>query len=516
MNSRKLVVFILTVILVQQAYCKTTEEWKHMSIYQIITDRFARTDGSTKDCEGYIKTMKYCGGTWVGIKNKIDYIANMGFDAIWISPVWKNLPNSYHGYSIIDLEKLNEHFGTDQDFKDMINAAHAKKINVMIDVVPNHMGSVMFDYQKLNPFNKAEYFHDYCYINDGDYAHNQWRITNCRLLNLPDLKQEHPFVRKTMLSHVENFVRDFSVDGLRLDAVPHIPHWFLKEYYDAAKKGTVTAGSKQEPQDIFIIGECFDPRYDFVNSFQSDIPGLFNFPMFFNIIDVYKRGKSTKIISAQWKAQFAAFKDVDALGLFIDNHDNQRFLFQIPDNEKEWRLKNALAFIFYVRGIPTIYYGTEQGFDTDGDPYCRQPLWPTKYNENTVYFKYIALLNQNRKQQKIVGTAFNELVAEDTVYAFTRGSAFVVTRNSASAVNQKVIFKDSKGAAIYKPGDVLVNIEKATDTLTVGTDGSVTLKLTNGFPIIYNLKSKQVEKPALEHRESQLKEEENSKFSLGL
>jgi alpha-amylase len=214
-----------------------------MSIYQIITDRFARTDGSTDECKGYIQTMKYCGGTWVGIKNKIEYISNMGFDAIWISPVWKNLPNAYHGYSIVDLEKLNEHFGTDQDFKDMINAAHAKKINVMVDVVPNHMGSVMFDYEKLNPFNKAEYFHDYCYIQDNDYQHNQWRITNCRLLNLPDLKQEHPFVRKTMLAQVENFVRDFSVDGLRLDAVPHMPHWFLQEYYEAAKKGTVPAKS---------------------------------------------------------------------------------------------------------------------------------------------------------------------------------------------------------------------------------------------------------------------------------
>jgi alpha-amylase len=138
---------LITLCLVQRIQSKTTEEWKQMSIYQIITDRFARTDGSTTDCEGYIQTMKYCGGTWVGIKNNIDYIANMGFDAIWISPVWKNLPNAYHGYSIQDLDKLNEFFGTNQEFLDMIAAAHAKKINVMVDVVPNHMGSVMFDYE---------------------------------------------------------------------------------------------------------------------------------------------------------------------------------------------------------------------------------------------------------------------------------------------------------------------------------------------------------------------------------
>jgi alpha-amylase len=150
----------------------------------------------------------------------------------------------------------------------MINVARTKNISVMVDVVPNHMGSVMFDYEQLSPFNKAEYFHDYCQIQDHDYQHNQWRITNCRLLDLPDLKHEHPFVRDTMLKQVEDFVRKFQVDGLRLDATPHIPHWFLKEYYTAAKKGTVPAGSTAEPQDIFIVGEAFDPRFDFVNSYQ--------------------------------------------------------------------------------------------------------------------------------------------------------------------------------------------------------------------------------------------------------
>ena len=323
-TSKVILIALLTILaLVQSTTPKTTAEWKKMSIYQIITDRFAKDkmDDYTP-CEGYIKTSKYCNGTWLGIQNHLDYIANMGFDAIWISPVWKNLPNSYHGYSIIDLIKLNEHFGTPETFKAMIEAAHLKNINVMIDVVPNHMGSVMFDYEKLSPFNKAEYFHDYCLIQNSDYQHNQWRITHCRLLDLPDLKHEHPFVRSTMLKQVEDFVREYGVDGLRLDAVPHIPHWFLKEYYEAAKKGTVKAGSNQDPKDIFIIGEAFDPRFDFVNSYQADIPGLFNFPMFFKLIDVYKHGKDPRAISDLWKDMFKYLKDVDALGLFLDNHDN--------------------------------------------------------------------------------------------------------------------------------------------------------------------------------------------------
>lgn len=296
------IVLLTSISLVQRIQSKTTDEWKQMSIYQIITDRFERTNGDPSQCANYETEMKYCGGTWTGIKNKLDYIRGMGFDAIWISPVWENLPNSYHGYSITNLNKLNPHFGTDDEFREMIDEAHKgdNPIYVMVDVVPNHMGSVMFDYEKLTPFNKAEYFHDYCLIQNPDYQHNQWRITNCRLLDLPDLKHEHPFVRENMLNQVTDFVRKFSVDGLRLDAVPHIPHWFLKEYYAAAKQGTVPAGSTKDPEDIFIVGECFDPRFDFVNSFQSDIPGLFNFPMFFLIIDVFKNGKDPKVISDMW------------------------------------------------------------------------------------------------------------------------------------------------------------------------------------------------------------------------
>jgi alpha-amylase len=98
---------------------------------------------------------------------------------------------------------------------------------------------------------------------------------------------------------------------------------------------------------------------------------------------------------------FANSKDVDALSLFIDNHDNQRFLFEVP-KEEYWRLNNALAFIFHVRGIPTLYYGTEQSFTSSGDggdPWCRAPLWTSKFDQEAEFYKYVAALNKNRTDQ---------------------------------------------------------------------------------------------------------------------
>jgi alpha-amylase len=85
-------------------------EWKTRTVYQILTDRFGRSDGSTSKCNNL---GNYCGGTFKGIQKNLDYIKGMGFDAIWISPVVDNSPGGYHGYWAANWEKINSHFGTE-------------------------------------------------------------------------------------------------------------------------------------------------------------------------------------------------------------------------------------------------------------------------------------------------------------------------------------------------------------------------------------------------------------------
>jgi alpha-amylase len=151
---------------------KTKEEWKTRTIYQIITDRFARTSGDTSDCDLH----NYCGGTFIGIQNNLDYIAGMGFDAIWISPIVENLDGGYHGYWMKNLYNLNPKFGSEQDFINLVTACHQKGIWVMVDVVANHMAPVGTYYGQLNPFNQPDHYHDYCTINQDDFSNNQWRV----------------------------------------------------------------------------------------------------------------------------------------------------------------------------------------------------------------------------------------------------------------------------------------------------------------------------------------------------
>jgi alpha-amylase len=108
-------------------------QWRDRSIYQVMTDRFARSDESlTAECNP--EEGRYCGGSWNGIIRRLDYIQGMGFDAIWISPITKNVEGStaygeaYHGYWQQDLYSLNAHFGTPDDLKRLSQAVHSRNM----------------------------------------------------------------------------------------------------------------------------------------------------------------------------------------------------------------------------------------------------------------------------------------------------------------------------------------------------------------------------------------------------
>ena len=105
------------------------EQWRSQSIYQLLTDRYARTDGSTNPCSDL---GGYCGGTWQGIINNLDYIQTMGFTAIWISPITEQIQgttyygSAYHGFWPQKINQVNANFGTGADLKALSNALHAR------------------------------------------------------------------------------------------------------------------------------------------------------------------------------------------------------------------------------------------------------------------------------------------------------------------------------------------------------------------------------------------------------
>ena len=220
-------VSLLLILLISSFSCKTKEEWKSRTIYQIITDRFARTQ-DTGECDLY----KYCGGNYQGIIDKLDYIKGMGFDAIWLSPIVENFEDSYHGYHYTNFYKLNPHFGTEDDFKALVEACHKKDIWILLDVQANDVAPVGTNYENIVPFNSSEHYHDWCEIVEWN---NQWQIENCRLVGLPDLKQENDYVAETLY----NCIIFSSLNSLYLStnlSSSNLPIYFFPSSYNIIPK----------------------------------------------------------------------------------------------------------------------------------------------------------------------------------------------------------------------------------------------------------------------------------------
>lgn len=153
---------------------------------------------------------------------------------------------------------------------------------------------------------------------------------------------------------------------------------------------------------------------------------VLNYPMYNTINDVFGRKQSMYGIKNRYIEEYGIFKDVEALGLFVDNHDNNRFLNLF--NGAQTRYKSALAFALTERGIPIVYYGSEQGFGGGRDPLNREQLWTNMDQSNHIY-RMIATINKYRKQFKLGTADYVEAYVDDTFYAYKRGEVLMTITN---------------------------------------------------------------------------------------
>ena len=445
----KPILYLITLLLLVNISCKTKAEWKSRAIYQVLTDRFARSSGTNKCYLG-----SYCGGDYKGMIQKLDYIKGMGFDAIWISPIVENTEGSYHGYHFTNLYKLNSHFGSEDDFISFVKACHEKDIWVMVDVVANHVGPVGTDYSKINPFNLAEHYHDKCDITDWS---NQWQVENCRLANLPDLKQENWWVTEKLNEWIHDLIIKYNIDGIRIDTIMEVPKWFWDEFKTSA--------------GVFQIGEAFhgDPAY--VADYQKHLDSVFNYPLYYTIENAFCG--SFKELEYYWFNNRAKFPEPQYLATFVENHDNKRFLNRCNNKAK---FTNAVVFSLLWEGIPVFYYGGEQYFNGADDPNNREALWESNYNTGTELYKILGLVNKLRKSVKIWDLSIVQRYADDNFYAFTRGNVLACFSNT-SYLRRTITYHS------FKDGDKLCNILYDNDCVTV-SGGSIEIEIGD-YPKVY-------------------------------
>ncbi|KAH8690677.1 glycoside hydrolase superfamily [Talaromyces proteolyticus] len=481
-------VLVSMLFLARAVVSLTPAEWRSQSIYFLLTDRFGREDNSTTaSCN--ISDRIYCGGSWQGIINHLDYIQDMGFTAIWITPVTEQLPQdtgdgeAYHGYWQQEIYNINSNYGTAADLLALSKALHERGMYLMVDVVANHMGydgaGNAVDYSAFNPFDSSSYFHPYCEITN--YS-NQTNVEDCWLgdttVSLPDLNTELSSVQTIWYDWVAEIVSNYSIDGLRIDTVKHVQQSFWPGYNSAA--------------GVYCVGEVFDGDPTYTCPYQNYLDGVLNYPVYYQLLYAFESSSgSISNLYDMINSVASDCADPTLLGNFIENHDNPRFAYYTEDYSQA---KNVISFVFFSDGIPIIYAGQEQHYNGGNDPDNREATWLSGYSTTAELYGFIASTNKIRAQA----------ISSDSSYITTKNDPFYTDSNTiamkkGSSGSQVITILSNMGASGssytltlsgsgYSSGTKLMEVYTCT-SVTVDSSGDIAVPMESGLPRVYMLAS---------------------------
>jgi len=374
--------------------------------YEIFVQSFADSDG-----DGI--------GDIPGMTEKLDYVKELGADAIWLMPIMES--PSYHKYDVTDYRSIHPDYGNMEDFKAFVREAHKREIKVIIDFIINHTSSEhpWFKNAKTGP--DAEYRDFYVWADRDSIAEQiakketsfdsdnitQWHAVDGDTTSehyygffyggMPDLNYDNPVVRKEVYDIGKYWLQEVGVDGFRMDAAKHIypddrpedNHAFWAEFKSEMEK---------VKSDVYVVGEVWantETQTPYIKGFSA----LFDFDLAFSILETAKKGQVTKasISGHGWstdssgsfvdkiihnKKAYDKVNDQYVNAIFLSNHDQNRAM-SVLENDVD-KAKLAAAIMFTLPGTPYIYYGEEIGMrGMKPDPNIREPfLWKPKNDDD--------------------------------------------------------------------------------------------------------------------------------------
>lgn len=431
-------------------------EWREEFIYFLLVDRFhdslTRKPGSTNNQKGFgqgEQLKQFCGGTIRGITNNLDYISGLGCTALWLSPLFENNPESYHGYAIQNYLQLDKRFGTKADLEELVEAAHKRDMRVFLDVVLHHSGDNWY-YPNDDPY----YYYDGATfplagwrsddhpipieLRDPELYGRKGQIRNydaypeTREGDFQTLKafrmdnsKEARYVQDLLIGTHCYWIKEVDIDGFRLDAVKHMGEEaisrfcsHIREYsYSLGKKNFFLFGELVGSEEIYnrYIGPKTTVSVDDQNIYYG-LNSVLDFPLYHILADVIKGKASPERLIERYRSlhdnalgrgEFGEF-----LVTFIDNHDQvgQSFKHRFGKDATEEQIIAGIGFLLCALGTPCIYYGTEQGFDGSGENDCciREAMFSLEdkatnsLNTSSKIYKCISAIAEIRKQSSIL------------------------------------------------------------------------------------------------------------------
>ena len=259
----------------------------------------------------------------------------------------------------------------------------------MVDVVVNHNSwngpPSSVNYTAFYPFNDQSHFHPFCEV---DYS-NATSVQECWLgdtnVPLPDLKTESSTVVSGYQTWINQLMSNYSIDGLRLDTVLQVDQAFWQPFSQAAG-------------GPYMVGEVYDEDISTVCNYQNYIPGVLNYPTYFPLTAAFQSsaGNMSTLVSTVNTLK-STCQDPSLLGSFSENADVPRFA-QL--NSDLASAQNILTFTLLADGIPILYQGQEQHYASEGgigDPFNREALWFSQYNQDAPLYQLTKSLLQLRK-----------------------------------------------------------------------------------------------------------------------
>ena len=334
-------------------------------IYMIVTDRFCDGDPANNADVDLSAPDKRHGGDLLGIVQRMPYLRDLGVTTLWITPVYTNPPDAYHGYHPLDFEQVDPHLcspvlgstGSRETVRRFVDIAHEHGFKVIFDAIVCHTAPG-HPWLKERP----EWFNI-----DGPAPEKWW------IWGLPDLNHDNLDVNVYFVRNILEWMDATGVDGLRIDAARHVEKqfWHMFKVFVKGLKPHIT-----------VIGEVWDDAPAQVAPYQAHdgFDSMFDYPLYQALRNVFANDQDFGLIARPELSdnepqgilnQDDAYPNAYLLVTFIGNHDTPRFISVAASagrrHEALVRTKLALVFLLTTRGIPQLYYGDELA--TEGGPH---------------------------------------------------------------------------------------------------------------------------------------------------
>lgn len=419
---------------------------KNAVFYQIFVDRFAMGDTQKNtsyiNCKwGDIPTPKtFAGGDIRGIIQKLDYIKEIGCNAIYLTPIFQSISN--HKYDISDYYNVDTQFGSNSDLKQLVDTAHQKGMRIVLDAVFNHCSEHMMQFQDVLKKGKDSRYYDWFVIRGKEIDQevvNYETFAACAYM--PKLNTSNEEVQEFLLDIGTHYLKEYDIDGWRLDVSDEISHDFWRKFRHRIK---------ETKSEAVIIGENWHDANNYLRGDQYD--SIMNYAFTKACLDYFAFGtKDAKQMA--WKLNEILMRNTkpvnDMMLNLLDSHDTHRFYKEV--GKDRFKMKAALSLLFLFQGVPCIFYGTEILTEGGYDPDCRRCMDWDKAVFTGEFADIYKLLQQLSKLRQSLD------FTEGTTQIYTEENTLILKNVSKTHEIQLQINLEEQSLIILRNGGIIVH-----------------------------------------------------------